>query len=470
MNAKSTNYGNRDIYALTELNLIGREVIPDHLDLTFKMIYDLHREDVSNFLIENNLNNGKVSIKAILTNPKFALGQRNFDKLLNYKGKLRAYSDKLRDSLLKAINSGDQSIFIMSYDNALLCDKLMELNNFDINGIESISNKDIRLQSRNDVTTALNNFFPEIYEVLIQGRKYSLKEQIYLSDIFYKIIFRMVAINCFKILESSPHKPISKWFLQNFMIVEGNQIARNFPATVAKWVYTTVLNEFPDDDILYVGDTSMGWGGRLAGLMASLSKDSKLFKRNVILLGTDPNYLLTEKYHKLFHYWKRFINPYVNLEIMTKTVGAENVFDDIDFEEHRGKLHLVFTSPPYFNKEHYLNDPGQSYIKYPEIDDWLCNFQRPMIHNVYELLREGGQFYLNISKIKNQGKIYDLESASLEFAKEAGFRHVRTIKMLMGVVRGASKIEKTNSVINEVFIDNKYLKYEPIFVFIKEKL
>ncbi len=469
MNAKSENYGNRDSFALTELNLIGREVIPDHLNLSFKLIYDLYLEDVADFLQISKLNCSRDFYNQVLSDPKRALGERNYRKLKAYKGKLRAYSNELRDSLLKSINNGEQSIFLLHFDEPLLLDKLMELNDFDIKDIETITNTEIRLQSKNRLTSAINNFFPEIYHVKIQGRKYSIYEQIYLSDVFYDAVFRIVAKNVYHILEKSPHKPISKWFLQYFARTNGNQIAWNFPVTVAKWIYTTALKQFPDDGILYVGDTSMGWGGRLAGLLSSLSKKSDHFKRKVVLLGTDPNFYLTEKYVKLFLYWKRNINPYVNLKLKIKTVGAENVLEDIEYAKHKGKLHIVFTSPPYFNKEHYLNDSEQSFIKYPEYEDWIDNFLSPMIQNIYELLRENGHFYLNIAKIKNQGKIYDLETASIEIAERAGFRHVQTIKMLMGVTQGAARKDRSNDVINEIFINNKRYKFEPIFIFIKEK-
>lgn len=276
-------------------------------------------------------------------------------------------------------------------------------------------------------------------------------------------------MNKFKLKETKPNDLIYNWLLKYFQISNGNQIAWNFPVTVAKWIYSTALSQFPEDEILYVGNTSMGWGGRLAGLLASINRKSQLSKKKIVLIGTDPNYLLTEKYHQLHAYWKRKINPYVNLDLKVSTVGAEEIFENEIFREHKGKVHLVFSSPPYFNKEHYSNDEAQSFIKFPEFDDWLNHFLKPLIQNTYELLRPSGSFFLNISNIRGKGGVLDLITPTLSFAKEVGFTLIETYKMTMGIVQGAARKEQSTSIINEIQIDGKRQKYEPIFQFLKEQ-
>lgn len=468
MNAIMQNNGNRDFSVQIEPELNTFDLIPEHLNYSFSMIYKLFIEDVTSFILENKLENDSEFITKVLTDPKNTLGAKKYRRLFLYKGKLRKYSEQVRDAILTSINTRNQSIFLSKYDSALLRDKLYELNYFDVSKIVSPIDSTI-INSKNRFTTAINAFFQEIYDVKIQGRKFSILDQIYLSNQFYSIIFRIVALNKFKLKEIKPNDLINNWLLKYFVISNGNQIAWNFPVTVAKWIYSTVLTKFPEDEILYVGDTSLGWGGRLTGLLASINRKSTLNKKKIVLIGTDPNYLLTEKYHKLYTYWKRNINPYVNLDLKIRTVGAEDLFAEEIFREHKGKIHLVFSSPPYYNKEHYSYDEAQSFIKFPEFEDWLNHFLKPLIQNTFELLRPHGYFFLNISNISGKGGVLDLISPTLSFANEVGFKHIETYKMTMGIVQGAARKNKPTSIVNEIILNGKRYKYEPIFQFLKEK-
>ena len=468
MNAIMQNNGNRDISVQIEPELDRFDLIPEHLNYSFSMIYKLFIDDVTSFIFDNELDRDSDFLSKILTNPKDTLGEKNYKKLFRYKGKLRKYSEQVRDALLTVINTRKQSIFLNKYDSAVLRDELYELNYLDVSNIVSPKDSTI-INSKNRYTTPVNTFFQEIYNVKIQGRKFSIFDQIYLSNRFYSIIFRIVALNKFKLKENKPNDLINNWLLQYFQISNGNQIAWNFPVTVAKLIYSTILNKFPEDDILYVGDTSLGWGGRLAGLLASMNRKSPLSKKNIVLVGTDPNFLLTEKYYQLHAYWKRNINPYLNLDLKVSTVGAEGIFEDKIFRDHKGKVHLVFSSPPYFNKEHYSYDEAQSFIKFPEFEVWLNHFLKPLIQNTYELLRPNGYFFLNISNIKGKRGVLDLITPTLIFAKDVGFKHIETYKMTMGIVQGAARKDYSTSIINQIQIDGKRYKYEPIFQFLKEQ-
>ena len=51
----------------------------------------------------------------------------------------------------------------------------------------------------------------------------------------------------------------------------------------------------------------------------------------------------------------------------------------------KGKLDMVFTSPPYFDREQYSEDDEQSFKSYPMYSDWRDNFlKRPTLTNAYE--------------------------------------------------------------------------------------
>ena len=104
-----------------------------------------------------------------------------------------------------------------------------------------------------------------------------------------------------------------------------------------------------------------------------------------------------------------------------------------------------------------------------------------MIQNVYHLLRDGGEFWLNIANIRSKANILGLEYINLEydaklFAIEAGFTHVRTYNMIMAninsktSVKSRTAISKSSNTIKPrkiIEINGKQHKYEPIFVFKK---
>jgi DNA modification methylase len=58
---------------------------------------------------------------------------------------------------------------------------------------------------------------------------------------------------------------------------------------------------------------------------------------------------------------------------------------------------LVFTSPPYFDKERYGHDTLQSYIQFRSYDDWLQGFLRDAILQTFRLLKAGGFLVLNVA-------------------------------------------------------------------------
>jgi SAM-dependent methyltransferase len=58
---------------------------------------------------------------------------------------------------------------------------------------------------------------------------------------------------------------------------------------------------------------------------------------------------------------------------------------------------LVFTSPPYFDKERYGSDVLQSYIEFPTYRQWLDGFLRPAIRHSFRVLKRGGYLAINVS-------------------------------------------------------------------------
>ena len=113
---------------------------------------------------------------------------------------------------------------------------------------------------------------------------------------------------------------------------------------------------------------------------------------------------IKNRYKLLYKYWKKYINPEINLSLDTDTIGSETIFSSNKFEKLRGKVHLIFTSPPYFDKEKYSSDPEQSYLKFTDFKSWEYGFLKPVLKNIFDLLRPSGEAWINIADIKGSGK------------------------------------------------------------------
>lgn len=62
-----------------------------------------------------------------------------------------------------------------------------------------------------------------------------------------------------------------------------------------------------------------------------------------------------------------------------------------------GTADLIFTSPPYFDRERYGNGAQQSYLQFPTYEVWLQGFIRTSIEQSLRLLRAGGVLVLNVA-------------------------------------------------------------------------
>ena len=58
---------------------------------------------------------------------------------------------------------------------------------------------------------------------------------------------------------------------------------------------------------------------------------------------------------------------------------------------------LVFTSPPYFNVEKYVDQPGQCWRDHPTLESWLNKYLTPTLRNAYVGLKPGKYCVINIA-------------------------------------------------------------------------
>ena len=146
----------------------------------------------------------------------------------------------------------------------------------------------------------------------------------------------------------------------------------NFRITLA----LTVLQMFKVKKWL---DISAGWGDRL---IASILYGVDLY------YAVDPN--------KCLHgYYKNIINE-LDVENKSKYVVLEDGFETAEIKEN--DFDIVFTSPPFFDKEIYSTETKDSVILYNNVELWFENFLMFSLRKAYEHLIKGGHMVLYIDE------------------------------------------------------------------------
>jgi hypothetical protein len=125
-------------------------------------------------------------------------------------------------------------------------------------------------------------------------------------------------------------------------------------------------------------DFTMGWGGRLVGaVILNVPK----------YIGIDYNTNLEEPYKKMSEY---FIKNNKNQNTNTK---IELYFQDaLTIDYSKMDYDMVFTSPPYYNKEIY----GSKEMIYKTNDEWDEKFYKPVFKATWDGLKIDGYYCLNI--------------------------------------------------------------------------
>ena len=255
---------------------------------------------------------------------------------------------------------------------------------------------------------------------------------------------------------------------QIFRLSLNSQPAVNFPPLTARLLYEKYTDHIEQDEPLNIYDPSSGWGGRILGAMSS--------KKQIHYIGTDPNTdnfiddLGISRYEYVADFfnnealetnpfWEEKKNTYHYFQI-----GSEHVGDHPDFQQYKGKLDMVFTSPPYFDREQYSDDEEQSFKSYPMYSDWRDNFLKPTLTNAYESLRSDRYLLWNIADIKiGKSVFHPLEQDSIDIIESLGGEYKGKLKMLMASMIGVDQ----SNVKNAVSVDGTLSKYEPIFIFRK---
>jgi hypothetical protein len=182
----------------------------------------------------------------------------------------------------------------------------------------------------------------------------------------------------------------------------GVQYVNEFQPYLARDIYRTYCK-----DGYTILDPCAGWGGRTIGLASCMFKDIRY-------IATDPS---KKTYDGLLEL-KEFLN-------LGKNFRYKNVpFEDLEIKENT--IDFCFTSPPYYDTEHYSQDDGQSFKRYNSYEEWKQSFLYVMLDKIYKSLKAGGVCLLNVGNV-----IYPIENDIKEWCikHDIKFRNVNDFKI-----------------------------------------
>jgi hypothetical protein len=253
------------------------------------------------------------------------------------------------------------------------------------------------------------------------------------------------------------------------------QYAVNYPPMTAKALYEHFLPKTQAHVVVW--DPSAGWAGRILGAMATNLTQADGTGITLHYIGTDPNPAFYANGTSMYASVAEFYNHIRESESLwderhtfkVYPCGSEVVRAVPAFQAYKGKLDLVFTSPPYFAKEAYSEDENQSYKKFPAYDDWKTGFLEKTLATAYEWLNHDRYLLWNIANVKFGNITRDIEADSIEICKKLGFEHTETILMSLRGMPGANRVndDGTATTHNQCRVDGRRLKFEPVYVFRK---
>ena len=186
-----------------------------------------------------------------------------------------------------------------------------------------------------------------------------------------------------------------------------------FRPAVAKFIY----ERYGNGGRVY--DPCMGYGGRMLGALAA----------GVEYVGTDVEGETVEGNRCLA----------AELNLADRVTLTECPAEDYDVPD----VDLVFTSPPYFDREVYSQSVAQSSRRYTHLSGWVKGFLLPVIEKAY---RASPVLALNIADIKSKKETVPLVSITIKAAERVGYKLVEVLTMPIGNL-------------------NRSIKGEPILVF-----
>lgn len=400
--------------------------------------------------------------KEILVPEELNIKHGEFKKMNSQKQ--NEWLEKLRIHLLDLAINKNHGIFSTNKDLDEIVRDIKDLNNYNTDRDLHFVN-DKKYLTHGSINPS-DQWFPEMSSTKINGK--SLIDMLKSPKYFHQNLRDILGKDRHKVgINSNGEKRISQFLISSLRIVNRFQPAFNYAATLAKFLYSTFVDEYFDNknDELWIYDPCAGWSGRMSGLLSAFCTN-KFKNLKVKYYCTDVNKDTVGRFERIVKFWNHYINSRIkkDFKLYRSFVGAEMIFTDPVFNNLRNKFDMAFTSPPYFDREIYSNDENQSGKLYPKYEQWRNGFLKPMIENTYHLLKPGGHFWLNIADIntnKGNNTFYPLEDDAVTIAKQTGFLVVDIYYMTAHIFPG------NDSSKNKIILEGKEKKYEPIFLFMK---
>lgn len=238
-----------------------------------------------------------------------------------------------------------------------------------------------------------NYYFKDLMDnTKVYYNNWSIKEFFESKDLVGHSIAKIKATPDFYNDENSTYTNIRR-----FLQLGGKGVASeiyNFPLKVVN----DILECYNINNNYY--DFSCGWGSRLLGALS----------HSINYFGTDPNNILCDRLLELEKDFKfvSFCKSNVKLYVQ----GSE-----LFIPELHNKIGVAFSSPPYYCLEDYKIG-NQSYNENISYEDWLNNYLKPTIQNIYSYLIDNGYFLININDFDK----YTLVKDTISIAESVGFR------------------------------------------------
>ena len=182
-------------------------------------------------------------------------------------------------------------------------------------------------------------------------------------------------------------------------------------AKVSNFPYKTMVDIFKKYNInnnYY--DFSCGWGIRLLSSMAN----------NINYFGTDPNHELTNQLEQI----KNDFDIAAHSSLMGRSsVEIKTQGSEVFVPQWIDKIGLAFSSPPYFDLEHY--NIGEQSINNSSYETWLSEYWSQTVDNIDKYLIEGGYFLLNMKNIKKHNTLNDM----CAIIKNKGFEFIENLEL-----------------------------------------
>lgn len=165
----------------------------------------------------------------------------------------------------------------------------------------------------------------------------------------------------------------------------------------------------------FTWDPCSGYGGRLLGAVAA----------GVRYIGTEIDPATVDGNRRL----AQMLDVSAEIHHMSATAFDPPAVD------------LVFTSPPYFDRERYSISSDETWRGHT-VESWFRNFMRPVAERAQRALPAGGHFVINIADLSARGgKRVPLVQMTIETAHAAGFEHTKTLRMPLAAINRVDPFE-----------------------------